>query len=199
MNINVILIVACSFLIGSIPFGFIFTKKLAGVDVRTVGSGNIGSTNVKRAAGSKISLYTQIMDILKGLIPVVLAMFLYPVLNTDLDKDLIMSLCAVFAILGHDYTPFLKFKGGKGVNTTLGSFLLICPIPVLLSVFTHKILGLVTDIVSIRSLLLGFVIPLTAYFMNYGKGVVLCALVAAILIVIRHESNIRRLINGDEK
>lgn len=199
MDIRIVGLGVMSFLTGSIPFGYILAKKMAGIDVREIGSGNIGSTNVKRAAGAKVSLYTQLCDIFKGLIPVLIAIMVTKNVDLGMKAETVQVMCAILAILGHNYTPFLKFKGGKGVNTTLGSFLLIAPIPVLASVAVHKGLGLVTSIVSIRSLLLGATIPVAAYLMKMNSSIVVGGIIGALLIVIRHKSNIQRLIKGEEK
>ena len=123
----IITTIIIAFLSGSIPTGYLLTKKLCGIDIRTKGSGNIGSTNVKRIAGKKVSIITQIIDILKGMLPVALGMYLAKTIKLPLSTDIYLSIIAIAAILGHNYTPFLKFKGGKGVNTTLGAFVLIIP------------------------------------------------------------------------
>ncbi|NYC93551.1 acyl-phosphate glycerol 3-phosphate acyltransferase [Clostridium acetobutylicum] len=124
--IIVIITVMVSFLCGSIPTGYLITKKLSGIDVRTKGSGNIGSTNVKRVAGTKISMITQVMDILKGIIPVLLCMLIASKIKLPISTSMYLSIIVIAVILGHDYTPFLGFNGGKGVNTTVGAFFFAC-------------------------------------------------------------------------
>ena len=127
----VIITIVISFLFGSIPTGYLITKKICGIDIRTKGSGNIGSTNVKRIVGTKISIITQTIDVLKGVIPVVLGIYLSRIIKLPVSINTYLSIIAIATILGHDYTPFLKFKGEKGVNTTLGVFFFIAPIPIL--------------------------------------------------------------------
>src|SRR5471030_1578922 len=122
--IIIIITIIVSFLCGSIPTGYLLTKKLCKIDIRTKGSGNIGSTNVKRIAGTKISIITQIIDILKGIIPVILGTYLGTIIKLPISANTFVSIIAIAVVLGHDYTPFLKFNGGKGVNTTLGAFVL---------------------------------------------------------------------------
>lgn len=116
-----------SFFCGAIPTGYLLLKFVQHQDIRDAGSGNIGSTNVKRVAGTKLSLVTQIIDILKGLIPVALGLMLIRYFDLSSGKALLSSAIALAAILGHDFSPFLGFRGGKGVNTTIGAFLLLAP------------------------------------------------------------------------
>lgn len=185
-----------SFLIGSIPFGYIIVKKKTGKDIRKEGSGNIGSTNVKRIAGKKISLIVQMLDVLKGLIPVLI----YNLYSNNMNSFSLDVMCyiALASIIGHIYSPFLKFKGGKGINTTLGSFILICPIPVILSIIVHLSLKIVTNITSIRSIILSIVIPLCCYILKYNPVVIYTTIVVSILIIIAHRDNVYRLIKGEE-
>lgn len=197
--IIVILTTLVAFFLGSIPSGYLISNRLYGVDIRKKGSGNIGSTNVKRILGKKASLYTQIVDISKGLIPVLLGTFIFYLGNLSISEDLFLSIIALAAIIGHDYTPFLKFKGGKGVNTTLGAFALIAPIPVILSVAIYFLLRIFTSIVSIRSISLGMTLPIACTILGLPMSVIISALLAAFLILIRHKSNIIRLIKNEEK
>lgn len=184
-----------SFLCGSIPTGYLITKKVCGIDIRTQGSGNIGSTNVKRIAGTKISLITQVCDILKGLIPVALAILITTIIDLPLSRNLFLSTIALASILGHDFTPFLSFNGGKGVNTTLGAFILIAPIPIIAGVIVHIFLKVFTDIVAIRSIVLGIVIPLVCIIMKLPSPIILTTLIAAILLIYRHKDNIINILN----
>ncbi|WP_139904404.1 glycerol-3-phosphate 1-O-acyltransferase PlsY [Clostridium thermarum] len=193
-----IITILISFLCGSIPSGYIITKKMCGIDIRTVGSGNIGSTNVKRVAGSKASIITQIIDVAKGVTPVVVSIYLYDKLALQVDKDTFLSMIAISAILGHNYTPFLKFKGGKGVNTTLGAFFFIAPIPTAAGIAIHFLLKVITSIVSIRSIATGIMLPLMCYILQFPMAITNGALIACVLMIIRHKDNIVRLINNQE-
>lgn len=195
----VIITVIMSFLFGSIPTGYLVTKKMYGIDIRTKGSGNIGSTNVKRIVGRKASLITQVMDIAKGMVPVVVGIYILNTMNLTIAKDTYLSSIAVAAILGHDYTPFLAFRGGKGVNTTLGVFIFIAPIATLSGVAVYFILRLFTSIVSIRSISLGITIPIVCAIMNLPSSIIIAAVIASILIIIRHKDNLIRLIKKEEK
>ncbi|MBM7871153.1 glycerol-3-phosphate acyltransferase PlsY [Clostridium pascui] len=195
----IIITIIASFLCGSIPTGYLLTKKLCEIDIRTKGSGNIGSTNVKRIAGTKISIITQIIDILKGIIPVILGMYLANIIKLPVSTNTYISIIAISAVLGHDYTPFLKFKGGKGVNTTLGAFILVAPIPTLIGVAVHFILRLFTSIVSIRSIAIGLTIPIMCIVMKLPISIVVSTTIACILMVVRHKDNLIRIIHNEEK
>ena len=195
----IIITVIISFLCGSIPTGYLITKKLCGIDIRTKGSGNIGSTNVKRIVGTKISIITQIVDILKGMIPVILGIYLAKTIKLPVTTDTYLSIIAIAAILGHDYTPFLAFKGGKGVNTTVGAFLLVAPIPTLVGVAVHFGLRLFTSIVSIRSIAIGITIPIICIIMKLPTSIIISTAIACILMVFRHKDNLMRIIHREEK
>lgn len=186
-----------SFLCGSIPCGYILAKKFCGIDIRTKGSGNIGSTNMKRILGSKMSIATQVLDISKGLIPVAMSIILSLIIDISIDNNLYYSLVAFCAILGHNYTPFLGFNGGKGVNTTLGAFFLLTPIAVLSGVAVYFLLKPLTKIVAIRSMCLGITIPLVSFFLNINKIIVYTTILSSILLIIRHKSNIIKIINKE--
>lgn len=188
-----------SFLCGSIPTGYLLTKKLHGIDIRTKGSGNIGSTNVKRIVGTKISIITQIIDILKGMIPVLLGIYLANTIKLTISTDMFLSIIAIVVILGHDYTPFLWFKGGKGVNTTIGAFVLIAPIPTLVGCAIHLILRLFTSIVSIRSIAIGITIPIISIIMKLPISIIIASIVACIIMIFKHKDNLIRITNKEEK
>lgn len=185
------MLVLLSFLMGSIPFGYLIVKKTKGIDIRTEGSGNIGSTNVKRVAGKKIAIIVQTLDILKGLLPVAISILV--VGKTDIYNH---SIIAVMAVLGHIYSPFLKFKGGKGINTELGSFFLLCPIPVLLSTALHIALKKVIEVVAIRSIILALSIPLLSFVFKYDKSIVISSLFVAIMVIFAHRENIKILLKS---
>jgi len=195
----IIITILVSFLCGSIPSGYLLTKKFCEIDIRTKGSGNIGSTNVKRIAGTKISILTQIIDILKGIIPVALGMYLAKITELPVSADTYISIIAIAVILGHNYTPFLKFKGGKGVNTTLGAYILIAPIPTLTGVAVYFILRSFTKIVSIRSISIGVTMPIMCIIMKLPIAIIISTSIACVLMVVRHKDNLIRIVNKEEK
>lgn len=195
----IILTIIISFLCGSIPTGYLITKKLYGIDIRTQGSGNIGSTNVKRIAGTKIAIITQTIDILKGIIPMSLGICLAKYIELPVSLNIYLSIIALAVILGHDYTPFLKFNGGKGANTTIGAFILIAPIPTLTGFAVYLILRVFTRIVSIRSLAGGMTIPIMCAALNLPIPIVAAAIIAWILMMVRHKENLIRIIRKEER
>lgn len=195
----IIITIIISFLCGSIPTGYLITKKFCGIDIRTKGSGNIGSTNVKRIAGTKISIITQIIDILKGMVPVAIGIYLARTIELPISTNTYVSIIAIAVVLGHNYTPFLSFKGGKGVNTTLGAFFLFVPIPILAGVAVHFILRLFTSIVSVRSIATGLTIPIVCIIMKLPSSLVISTTIACVLMVIRHKDNLVRIIHNQEK
>ena len=194
-----VLSIILSFVFGSILTGYLIIKKLYGIDIRTKGSGNIGSTNVKRVAGTKISIITQIVDILKGMIPVLLAIYLAKTIKLPVSTNAYLSIIAIAAILGHDFTPFLSFNGGKGVNTTMGAFILLAPIPTSTGVAIHFILRLFTKIVSIRSIAIGITIPIICIIMKLPIEIIISSGIACIIMVFRHKDNLIRIIHNEEK
>ncbi|MBN1266506.1 MAG: glycerol-3-phosphate 1-O-acyltransferase PlsY [Anaerolineales bacterium] len=198
MNLIVLVSIIVAFLIGGIPFGYLLVKKYKKLDIRKIGSGNIGSTNVRRAAGAALSKITQGLDILKGVIPVAAVLVLSRHIRIGIEESMLWSATAFAAILGHDFTPYLGFRGGKGVNTTIGAFLLLAPIPVLGGISIFYLLGLVTPIVSIRSLALGISIPILATLLKMPEAIILASCLASLMLFLRHYDNIKRLFSGTE-
>ena len=187
------LLVIFSYLMGSIPTGYIIVKKKFNKDIRKFGSGNIGATNVGRIAGKKLSKITAICDMLKAIIPVLVTyLFLYLGLLKS-NKSIALALVAISAILGHNYTLFLKFKGGKGVATSAAAFMFIVTAIVFFG------LKLFTKVVSIRSLIAGVTLFFTTLLFGYDKYLVYATLFACLLVFWRHRANIKRLIDGTEK
>lgn len=195
----IIITIIISFLCGSIPTGYLISKKLCRIDIRTKGSGNIGSTNVKRIVGTKLSIITQIIDVLKGVVPVILGIYLAKTIKLPISTNTYISIIAIAVVLGHDYTPFLAFKGGKGVNTTVGAFILIAPIPTLIGIAVHFILRLFTSIVSIRSIAIGITIPIACIIMKLPISIIVSTIVACILMIFRHKDNLIRIAHNEEK
>lgn len=193
------LLIIFSYLMGSIPSGYIIVKKKLNKDVRNFGSGNIGATNVGRVAGKKIGKITAILDMLKAIIPVVLTQILLAKNILTTDKSLTLGLVALAAILGHNYTIFLKFKGGKGVATSAAAFMFIVPKAFIVTAIVFFGLKLFTQIVSIRSLTAAIILCLSTWIFGYDKYLVISTFIAGALCFWRHRANIARLINGTEK
>lgn len=197
----IILIVSIlfSFLCGSIPTGYLVSRDIYGVDIRKKGSGNIGSTNVNRILGRRASLYTQLVDIIKGIIPVAMSIYVNNMIQLPVSKDLFLSITAIAVILGHVYTPFLNFKGGKGVNTTVGAFLFIATLPDLIGITAYFALRMATSIVSIRSLSIGLLLFLMCIVFGMPKEIICASAIAFILLILRHKDNLIRLVRHEEK
>lgn len=195
----IFLLALFGYLMGSIPTGYILVKKNLHIDIREHGSGNIGATNVGRVAGKRLGTITTVLDMAKAIIPVIITDIF---LRTDLihlDRAPALTIVGVCAILGHNYTVFLKFKGGKGVATTIAAFAYILPIPMTFAVLTFLGLKKFTKIVSIRSMALGTVLFLSTLILGYNKIYVFGTLIACVLIFWRHKANIGRIIRGEEK
>ncbi len=191
------LFILIAYLLGSIPFGYLFTKRATGKNILESGSGNIGSTNVERIAGKNISLLTQLCDMLKGLLPVAAILILQYNSIISLARFLVYYV-AFASIVGHDFSVFLKFKGGKGVNTTLGASILLTPFAVLISVLVYFLVKWRTNYVSLGSICLAISLPLINLLLQSLSLSFYYLLAASLLIIVMHIPNIRRLIQGTE-
>jgi glycerol-3-phosphate acyltransferase PlsY len=187
----IILVIVLAYLCGSVPTGVILTKRL-GLDIRQMGSGNVGATNVARSAGKKVGLFTLLGDIVKGLIPVLVVRFF------DLGETA-LACAAVAALLGHVFSPFLGFSGGKGVATGLGVLLGVAPLVILLALFFFIATFAVSRIVSLASLIAAAATPLLLWWFAYPHARIYAGTLIALLIIIRHHENIVRLLNGQEQ
>ena len=165
-------------------------------DPRKVGSGNIGATNVLRSSGNKsIAVLTLIADIIKGSVVVLLGSQIHDPYHFFFTPEL---LCGLAAILGHIFSPFVKFQGGKGVATSLGVFFALAPYLSFLSLGIFIIVTVTTRIVSISSLTAVIAFPISGYCFNYSLNLILLSIIIAFLIFFRHKENIVRLLNGVE-
>jgi glycerol-3-phosphate acyltransferase PlsY len=181
-----------AYLVGAIPFGILFGKTLGGVDVRAVGSGNIGATNVLRAAGKKAAILTLIADCLKGLLPVLLAARLF-------SAELITVLSGVAAILGHNFPVYLRFKGGKGVATSFGVVLAVAPGTGLVCLITWAATAVFWKYSSLSALIAFTLYPfVTIAVHGESRPQGFLSLFVFGMIYYRHRENIKRLIAGTE-
>jgi glycerol-3-phosphate acyltransferase PlsY len=192
MSIEIlILVAAAAYFLGAIPFGYVYAK-VRGVDIRKVGSGNIGATNVSRQFGfwgGFVPVF--VLDFLKGAIPVVIVRLIPPV---PADLDICMLIVGMAAILGHLFPVYLKFKGGKGVATAAGVFMFIAPIPVAIALGVFLLLYLITKTVAVGSIAAAIVLPVAIALLEPQRIIVLIvAIAAAILIIVMHRSNIAKL------
>lgn len=180
-----------AYLVGSIPFGLIL-GKLAGIDVRQGGSGNIGATNVTRLVGKKIGVATLFFDVAKGFLPMIAAGGMGASDNTILS-------CGLAAFVGHLYPVYLKFRGGKGVATALGVFLYLDPLAVVFCIISFVAVVYFSGFVSIGSLTAAALMPLLLLVLHGSRNTIWCALFIALLIWFKHRENIVRLIRKEEK
>lgn len=200
-----IIVTIIAYLIGSISFSVIISKKMAGFDVREKGSGNAGSTNVLRTVGKKAAAITLICDVLKGVVSILLAL-LAGVIIKDLDKALLVQLAGVFVIIGHTFPIFFKFKGGKGIATSLGVLLMInWQIGLICLVFALLLMAL-TRMVSVGSIAAAVLFPVLVLFINQNYIVaessnwsyLIFSVIIALLVIFNHRTNLKRIFTGTE-
>lgn len=197
-----IIIAIVAYAIGSISFSVIFSKKMAGFDVREKGSGNAGSTNVLRTVGKKAAALTLICDILKGIVAILIAILIGNIVN-DVDRALLVQIASIAVVVGHTFPIFFGFKGGKGVATSLGVLLLInWQIGLICLVFALVIMAL-TRMVSAGSVLAAVLFPILTLFIGHEYYIVsgnyfIFSIIMALIVAFNHRSNIGRILNGTE-
>jgi acyl phosphate:glycerol-3-phosphate acyltransferase len=187
-----------AYLLGSIPTGFLVAKA-RGVDIRTVGSGNIGATNAFRVLGKGFGIFVLLMDALKGWLAVQVGAFVIWQLLPDAPLEYLRITAAIAAILGHNFTCWLHFKGGKGIATSAGVLIALVPFALAIVLAIFIILFVTTRYVSIGSMAAAFALPFATWFTtghNVGLTVVMAAIGA--LAILKHRKNIQRLLNGTE-
>jgi acyl phosphate:glycerol-3-phosphate acyltransferase len=191
---TIFLTAAFSYLLGSIPFGFILVRIFRRQDIRQTGSGNIGATNVARSS-PLLGLLTLVLDALKGLAAVTLTRAFFP------GRNVLAGAAALFAILGHMFPVWLKFRGGKGVATGLGSFAMLAPKTVLVMVSIFVAVVLVFRHVSLGSIVAVALFPVLAWLLrDYDDAprILVLMAIASVLIIAKHHQNIRRLLARTE-
>ena len=192
-----IVIFLAAYLCGSIPFGFLLGRLFSGTDVRKTGSGNIGATNVARSAGPVAGILTLLLDAAKGAAPVCLARHYFP------DVAALQTLAGLGALTGHCFPVWLKFRGGKGVATAAGLFLVLCPLAGVGALVVFAVVVGFWRYVSLASVSAAAAMPLLVYFLwapHYAPPISVTAgsLAAAMLIVYKHDANLQRLVEGTE-
>ncbi|MDP8234041.1 MAG: glycerol-3-phosphate 1-O-acyltransferase PlsY [Candidatus Saelkia tenebricola] len=186
-----ILIVFCSYLIGSVPFAYIISKMLSRVDIRDEGSGNVGATNVLRVVGFFPGVAVLLLDILKGVLVIKIAQLFI--------GENFVYLVGLAVIVGHCWSPFLKFKGGKGVATTLGVLLAVEPGYLFYTVIVWLLVFLLFKIVSLASIVSVLFLPLALIFKGEVPWVLIFIALYSGIIIFRHKGNIVKLIRGEEQ
>ena len=189
--------IAAGYLLGSIPFGYLLVRATGGGDIRFIGSGNIGATNVARASGWSVGVATLLLDAAKGFLAVWLAA------HFSGGNIRIMMFAGLAAMLGHIFPVWLKFEGGKGVATALGVFAAICWPALAAAVLLFLLVVLFWRYVSLASISAAAALPLLVYLLYAPRhapptAVSVCTLLAAVLVIVKHRDNIERLLAGTE-
>jgi len=197
LDIQIVLIAVLAFAFGSIPFGLLLTRAAGLGDIRSIGSGSIGATNVLRTGNKKLAAATVLLDAAKGALPVVIAGMIYALDGTGQERALAQGVAAVAAVAGHCWTPWLRFKGGKGIATAAGVLLALAwPAMLACAAIWAATLSL-TRISSVSSMTTVVLSPAVAWLMGYPQ--VIWPLVAiAVVVLIQHRANIGRLMRGEE-
>lgn len=201
-----IIVAVIAYLIGSINFSIILSKKMAGFDIREKGSGNAGTTNMLRAVGKKAAVITLICDILKGVVSILIAVLAGKIVK-NLDNALLVQLAGIFVIIGHTFPVFFKFKGGKGIATALGVLLMInWQIGLICLIFALVLMAL-TKMVSVGSIAAAILFPILVAFIdqnyivptsNSNWSYLVFSIIVALLVIFNHRANVQRILNGTE-
>lgn len=202
-----IIVAIIAYLLGSISFSIIFSKKMAGFDVRQKGSGNAGTTNVLRSVGKKAAVFTLICDVLKGVVAILIAYLIGKIVK-DLNNSLLVQIAGIAVIIGHTFPIFFGFKGGKGIATSLGVLLITnWNIGLICLVFALVLMAL-TRIVSLGSIAAAILFPVLVLCMSTNVYIsnayiaegnyIIYAIILAVLVVFNHRANVKRLLNGTE-
>ncbi len=198
-----IIVTIIAYLLGSISFSVIISKKMAGFDVREKGSRNAGTTNVLRTVGKKASIITLICDILKGVVAILVAYIAGLILKDSVDKALLIQLAGLAVIIGHTFPIYFGFKGGKGIATALGVLLITNWNIGLICLVFALVLMIITKMVSLGSLAAAVLFPILIIFMPHtsylvdGNYIIYGILIAA-LVIFNHRANVKRLLTGTE-
>ena len=197
--IQITIALSVAYLIGAIPFALIVGKLGYKKDLREYGSGNLGATNVYRVLGWKTALLVAVLDVAKGALAVGLAALAFGVSAGDPAHDWMLIGSLIAAILGHSYSPYIRFRGGKGVATAAGGLLIITPLAMLILVPSFFAIGLATRWISLGSVIVAIEFPLLCLLL-YGdrKPIVIMSFVASALVIWRHRGNIARMFRGEE-
>ncbi len=198
----IVLLLAASYLLGAVPFGVIVSTKIKGVDIRQVGSGNIGTANAIRALGPFWGGAVFLGDALKGVLPVLAAKYLCSTMPAAIPKGmeaLIIVLAGLIAIIGHNFPIYLGFKGGKGVATSFGVFLALNPLAALSGLGIWILTVLTTKLASLGSLLASLALPIFMYIFKAPIEFMIFGVIATIFVFWMHRANIGRLVRGEER
>ena len=192
-----------AYLIGSVNFSVILSKKMAGFDVREMGSGNAGATNMLRSVGKGAAALTLLCDILKGVITIGIAILIGKIFNVG-NKSILVQIAGLLVVIGHTFPVFFKFRGGKGVATSLGVLIMSNWKIGLICLVFAILLMVLTKMVSLGSICAAVLFPVLTLFINTnyivqdGSGYFIYSILLAVLVVFNHRENVKRLLNGTE-
>ena len=193
-----VIVCLSAYLLGAIPTAYLFGKAKKGIDIREHGSGNVGATNAFRVLGKLPGILVLVIDVVKGAVAVTLLPHLIKPI-TPIDYSWLQALLGILAIAGHIWTPFLRFKGGKGVATSLGVFLFLDPVSTLIALVVWIAGLLLFRYVSVSSVLAAITLPIAMVSFLRPFPIVLIASIDCIIICYKHKSNLRKLLLGTEK
>ncbi|MFT4688393.1 MAG: glycerol-3-phosphate acyltransferase PlsY [Limisphaerales bacterium] len=197
MSLAYILAAVAAYFIGSMPTGFLVAKA-KGIDIRKVGSGNIGATNVFRAVGKVAGTLVLLMDALKGCAPVLWIAPLCLRADASANPEILKIIAGICAILGHNYTCWLRFKGGKGIATSAGAFGALTPQPLGIAFLAWIIAFALTRYVSLASIVAAVALPVATWLLPFGLPLKIITTVIGALAIFKHRANIQRLLAGTE-
>jgi len=192
-----IIFIVTAYLLGSIPFGKLIAKRVACINITQRGSGNIGATNVARELGITWGLVTLLLDMLKGFLPVFL--YAHYILQAGIEFETCLSAIGLSALFGHQFSIFMRFRGGKGVATAIGIYLVISPLACLIAVIVFILTVYKWDFVSLGSMLAAIVMPGLLALFGKSQPIVTTSIIVAALICFKHKGNIKRLVKGEER
>ena len=194
MEVNLLYFILASYFVGSIPFAYILTKIFGYGDIRKIGSGNVGATNVLRTGKKSLAIAVLFLDVFKGFVSVKFFTYFY-INKFELSEIIIFT---SFTVIGHIFPIWLKFKGGKGVATYIGFILGIDYIFGIIFILFWLTIALIKKYSSLASILSLLIIPIVSYFLSYNFNVIIIFILLSVIIIIKHFSNIKRLLNKSE-
>lgn len=205
MTSHYVIVAISAYLLGSIPFGYILVKLFLKQDIRETGSGNIGATNVARSGKKGLAIATLLLDAAKGFLAVTAARMIFPSEGqpgyVEGAAGVAAVLAALFAVIGHCFPLWLRFRGGKGVATAIGAFLGVAAVPSIVALIAFAAVFAITKYVSLGSIIGASVFPVAAYFNlqpNYRLQLVAMMAATSLIVILKHHANIGRLIAGTE-
>ena len=197
MTYQCVMFIVTAYLLGSIPFGKLIAKRVARINITQRGSGNIGATNVARELGITWGLVTLLLDMLKGFLPAFF--YAHYILQAGIEFETCLSAIGLSALLGHQFSIFMRFRGGKGVATAIGIYLVISPLACLIAVIVFILTVYKWDFVSLGSMLAAIVMPGLLALFGKSQPLVTTSIIVTALIYLKHKGNIKKLFKGKER